>query len=121
MLYNRDYAEFCQYKQRGEMMAKETVQAVRNAEMSAAKMEKEALGKKETIIAEAHKKAKELSDFMVKEAQAKADKDIKEALHKSNIILEKAKEEAEKEVGLLIEMAKTKEDAAIDLVISNVI
>lgn len=53
-------------------MAKETVQAVRNAEMSAAKMEKEALGKKETIIAEAHKKAKELSDFMVKEAQAKS-------------------------------------------------
>ena len=72
-------------------MAKETVQAVRKAEIAAEKMIKDAQLQKETIVAEAENKAKDLSTSLLKEVE------------------------------LLLAMAKTKEQVAIDLVISNVI
>ena len=102
-------------------MAKETVQAVRKAEISAEKMERDALQKKEAIISEAQQQARELLSSSLKKAQEKADNDTREAVRRSDIILEEAREEAKKEVLLLIEMAKTKEQAAISMVISNVL
>lgn len=102
-------------------MAKETVQAVRKAEVNAERMVKEALSKKEAIISEATQKAKELSASMLKETQMNAEKEIKDAVLRSNHILEEAKKKAEKEVQLLIELAKGKEQAGIDLVVSNVV
>lgn len=102
-------------------MAKETVQAVRKAEIAADKIVKDAQINKDTIIFEAMKRAKELTASMLNDAQKDAEKKVEEAVRQSNQILEDAKKEADKEVELLKAMAKVKEQAAIDLVISNVI
>lgn len=102
-------------------MAKETVKAVRDAEIAAEKLIKESLEKKDAILSEARKKAGKILADMTDEAQKKAENDIKDAVRRSELIIEEAKKEAEKEVRQLIEMAKTKEEDAINLVISSVV
>jgi vacuolar-type H+-ATPase subunit H len=57
-------------------MAKEAVQAVRQAEINAADIEKEAIRKKEVIISESQQKAKEIIADMTRQAQAKAEQDL---------------------------------------------
>lgn len=102
-------------------MAKETVQAVRLAEQNAAQLEKEAILKKEAIIAEAQQNAKDLISTMTKQASDRANHDLDLAQKKSIEMLEASKVEAEKEVLILKEMVKRKETEAIDLVISYII
>ena len=57
-------------------MAKETVQAVRQAEMNAAEMEKEAIKKKEVIIADTHLEANNLVNNIVRQATEKAEQKL---------------------------------------------
>lgn len=102
-------------------MAKETVQAVRNAELKAAQIEKDAVQKKEEILSKAQQEARGLIASTTKDAQAKADKALAEAEKSGAGLIEAAKLNAEKEILLLKEMVKNKEQAAIDLVLSNVI
>lgn len=102
-------------------MAKETVQAVRQAELNAAQIEKEAFVKKEAILLEAQQNAKTMITSMTREAIAKAESDISAARHRGTENLEAARIKAEKEVLLIKEMIKGKEQAAINLVLSNVI
>ena len=60
-------------------MAKETVEAVRQAELDAVKLEREAALKKDAILQKASEDAKLLILSSTKEALAKASKDLKEA------------------------------------------
>lgn len=112
-------AKFMQHG--GEQMAKETVQAIKNAELSAAKLENEANRKKEEILLTAQQDAKKLISSMTNEMQEKAGRDMAETVQRSKAVMEAARLNAEKEIELLKEMVKSKEQAAIDLVISNVI
>ncbi|MBH1942350.1 hypothetical protein I5677_15720 [Mobilitalea sibirica] len=102
-------------------MAKETVQAVRQAELNAAQIEKDANLKKDAILMEAQQKATNLISSMTKEAQDKAAKALKDAELRGAEMVEAAKLKAEKEIMLMNEMLKDKEKAAIKLVISEVI
>ncbi len=102
-------------------MAKETVQAVRQAELKATQKEIEAQQKKEQILSEAGQTAKNLITSMTKEALLKAEREMEQANNQGAQILEASKQKAEKEVLLLKEMVKGKEQAAIDIVLSNLI
>lgn len=102
-------------------MAKKTVQAVRQAELDAEKMEKEALTKKEEIIAQAHLTAKTLMTSMTKEAMSKAEQALNATKLQTNEIMETSIQKAQNEVLILEEMLKSKEKSAIDLILSNVI
>jgi len=102
-------------------MAKETVEAVRQAELKAQEKEKEALGKKEAILSEAEKKAKELIASMTKQAYAKADKDLEKAKSRADEIINEAKLRSEKEILIIRELAKMKEESAISLILSEVL
>jgi vacuolar-type H+-ATPase subunit H len=102
-------------------MAKETVQAVRQAELNAAQREREAIQKKETLISEAQLNAKTIVSSMSKEALEKAERNLALANERGIEIMEAAKLKAEKEVLLMKEMAQSKEEAAINMVLSNVI
>ena len=102
-------------------MAKETVKAVRSAELSAVQIEKEAEHKKEEILLDAQQKAKSIIVSMTKEAQSKAERDLREAKEQGMAIMAAGKQRAENEIRLLNEMVKNKEQAAIELVLSNVI
>jgi len=102
-------------------MAKETVQAVRQAELNATQKEREAIEKKEAIISEAQQNAKIMVTDMTKEALEKAERNLTFANQRGIEMMEAAKQKAENEVLLMKEMAKGKEEAAINLVLSNVI
>jgi vacuolar-type H+-ATPase subunit H len=102
-------------------MAKEMVQAVRQAELKAAQMERDSAAKREAILNEAQQNAKTLITSMTKEASAKAAKELKSARLKEAETLESARIKAENEVILIREMMKGKEQAVIDLVLSEII
>ncbi len=102
-------------------MAKETVQAVRQAEMNAAEMEKEAIKKKEVIIADTHLEANNLVNNIVRQATEKAEQKLALAEEKGKELFEAARQKAEKEVALLKEIAGNKEEAAISIILSNII
>ncbi len=105
----------------GEKMAKESVQAVRQAELNAAQIEKDAAKKKDTILLGAQEEAKSTISSMTKEALAKAEEDLKLAQQSGTEFMETAVKRAEKEISLLKEMVKSKEQAAIDLILLEVI
>ena len=102
-------------------MAKETVQAVRQAELNAAQKEKDAILRKDAILSEARHNASNLIASMTKDAREKVAAKMKAAEQKSSTMSEAAKIKAEKEVMMIKEMAKRKEDAAINLVLTTVI
>jgi vacuolar-type H+-ATPase subunit H len=102
-------------------MAKETVQAVRQAELNAAQKEREANEKKEAILSEAQLNAKTMISTMTKEALEKAERNLTLANERGVEMLEAAKKKAESEVLLMKEMAQRKEEAAINLVLATVI
>lgn len=102
-------------------MAKETVQAVRQAELNATEKERNALLEKEKILSEAQQEAKALLARMTEQELNAAERNLVLANQQGVEKMEAAKKRAEKEVILMKEMAKNKEEAAINLVLSNVI
>ena len=102
-------------------MAKEIVQAVRQAEINAAETEKSALMQKEAILSEAMREANTIIATKTKQALSEADRNLILVKQQSEKLLEEATKRAEREVVLMREMAKNKEDAAVNLVLSIVI
>ena len=102
-------------------MAKETVQAVRQAELNAAQKEREASQNKETILSEAQLNAKIMITSMTKEALEKAERNLALANQQGLGRMETAKLKAVNEVLLMKEMAQRKEKVAIKLVLSTAI
>jgi vacuolar-type H+-ATPase subunit H len=102
-------------------MAKETVQAVRQAELNAAQTEREANEKREAILAEAQLNAKTMISSMTKEANEKAERNLTLANERGIELLENAKKKAESEVLLMKEMVQNKGEAAINLILATVI
>lgn len=102
-------------------MAKETVQAVREAELNAAKIEKDAAVKSEAMILKAQEDAKLLIAGKTREALLKADEMKKQAQQEGAELIESAALRAEQEILLLKEVVKSKEQAAIDLILSEVL
>ncbi|MGB8452637.1 MAG: hypothetical protein WCD89_09915 [Anaerocolumna sp.] len=102
-------------------MAIEIVQAVRQAEQEAARLEKEASFQAEAIIQKANEDAKSLISSMIREILVKAEKDLEQVQLQGSELTVTAVQKAEKEILLLKEIVKSKEQAAIDLVLSEVI
>lgn len=102
-------------------MAKETVQAVRQAELEAAGKEQEALKRKDTIILEAERGAKELIATMTKKALEKAELRKATATQVGIELLEAERQKTDSEVLLMKETALRKEAQAIQLILASVI
>jgi vacuolar-type H+-ATPase subunit H len=102
-------------------MAKETIQAVRQAELNAVNKEKDAIQKKEAILAEAHKEAGIILTTRVKQATEEAERNLVSANEQGVKLMEKVKQRVENEVVAMKEIANAKEEAAINLVLSSVI
>ncbi|MDF2820957.1 MAG: hypothetical protein K0R15_1398 [Clostridiales bacterium] len=102
-------------------MAKETVQAIREAELKASQIEKDAAGKRDEIILKAEEDAKVKISSVIKEALAKAEQDLEQAQFQGTERMKNAVIKAEQEILELKEMVKSKEQVAIDLVLAQVI
>ena len=106
-------------RNRGDMMAKDIVEAVRTAELDADKTEKDAYSKKEQIIKNAEDDAKNTSNALIKEAKQRAEAMLKTAKLQSEKLFEKANSEAQEEVKSLQSKAKQKEAEAVKLIYSE--
>lgn len=102
-------------------MAKETVEAVRQAELNAAKLEREAALKRDAILQKASEDAKLLISTKTKEALEHASKELHKADLEGEKLMDLAVKKAEQEINLLKELVKQKENTAIDLVLKEVI
>jgi vacuolar-type H+-ATPase subunit H len=102
-------------------MAKETVQAVRQAELNAAQIEKEAQQKKDNLLTEAQQNAKAIIISMTKEAQRKAEDKLREANNQAAQLISAAKQRADMEAQLMKELVRGKEQSTIDQVLSSLI
>lgn len=101
-------------------MAKETVQAVRQAELKAAQIEKEAIEKREIILQKAKEEAKKIISSAEKEDRDLSLKDLEKVQSQGTELMKTAVQRAEREILLMNEMVKRKEPAAIDLVLSEI-
>lgn len=104
----------------GDGMAKETIQAVKQAEMDAAEMEKDAHIKSEELISKALSDAKTLVSTMTKEAKASADKKLEQTKIQGASLMQEVVERTQNEITLMKELAVGKEKEAIKLVISEI-
>lgn len=102
-------------------MAIETVQAVRQAELEAVRKEQEALKRKEEIISEAERSAKELIDIRTKQALKHAEQKKAAATQTGKQLLAEAIEKSENEVLVMKEAALSREEEAIRRVLASVI
>lgn len=102
-------------------MAKETVEAVRQAELNAARLENEAITKKEQMIQKAMEDAKSIVSTRTKEALASSARELEETNIASSNLMQEAVLRAEQEISLLRELVKSKEKAATLLVLGEVI
>jgi vacuolar-type H+-ATPase subunit H len=102
-------------------VAKETVEAIRSAELNAAEIEKDALKKSESIILKARENAMSLKTSMVNEALKKAEKDVSETVQQGEEKIGFVKENVQKEILLLKKMSEEREAEAIKLVLSHII
>jgi V/A-type H+-transporting ATPase subunit G/H len=105
----------------GETMAKETVEAVRQAEINAAKLEYEATMNKEEMIQKALEDAKSLLSTCMKEALATSAKELEQTSIANDNLMKEAVLRAEQEINILKELVKSKEEAATLLVLGEVI
>lgn len=102
-------------------MARETVQAVRRAELNAAEKETEALHQQERILAEAQQKAKALLTERIKKANEEAERKLSLANQQGAKRMEDMKKRVEKESILMKDLAQSKEENAIKLVLEHVV
>jgi vacuolar-type H+-ATPase subunit H len=102
-------------------MAKETIQAVRQAELNAAQVEKDAQLKKERIISEAMQNAKTMISSMTNEAMKLSEEKVADANKKRILIMEEAKQKSDAQVTQMERIVKEKEHAAMEQVLSGII
>jgi len=102
-------------------MAMEAVQAVRQAELEAAKKEKEAVKESEVMISKAEIEAQVLLSTMKKLEQEKADKNLYKADEKAKDLMQISIQQAEQDIISLRKMVEGKEQDAILLVIAEII
>ncbi len=102
-------------------MAKETIQAVKQAELLASHSEKAAHVKGEELISKATSDAKSLVTSMVKGVLLETQQNLEEVKKQSDILMKEVVEKTNKEVMLLKELSKKKEQEAIQLVCSQII
>lgn len=102
-------------------MAIETVEAVRQAELNAAQIEKEAAKECDAIFLKAQKDADEIISSMTKEALEKAKSDLGQTKIKSKTLMKEAEKRAAEGIEKIKKTAKKKEQPAIDLVISEIV
>jgi V/A-type H+-transporting ATPase subunit G/H len=105
----------------GDEMAKETIQSIRQAELKAEQIEKDAYDKHEELINKALDEAKTIVSNMTNEAKLQGSKELELAKSQGKSIMDEVVERAEKEIMLLKELSKGKEKEAIQLVLSEII
>lgn len=102
-------------------MAKETIEAIRQAELAAEQTEKDAAGQAEDIVAKAQQTAKDTIATLTQQAKSVAAQAAKQAGKQGEDMAAAALREAEQELTALRETAKEKTPGAVARVLSELI
>lgn len=102
-------------------MARETLDAVRQAELNALKLEREAELKKDEIIQKAKEDAKILISSRTQEVKQQASQKLKVAEEQGQRFMEEAVNKATQEIQMLKEIVQGKKQTAISHVLKEVI
>lgn len=105
----------------GDEMAKETIQSIKQAELKAEQIEKDAFDKHEELINKALDEVKTIVFNMTNDAKLQSSKELELAKGQGKSIMDEVVERAEKEIMLLKELSKGKEKEAIKIVLSEII
>ena len=99
-------------------MAKETIQSIKEAELKAEQIGRDAHRESEELIHNAIKEGQTIVSNMEKETKLQSKKELEAANNQGKRLMKEVLEKTEKEIVLLKELAKGKEKEAIQLVIS---
>lgn len=102
-----------------KIMADETVQAVRNAEINAEQIEKDAFAECERIKKQADTDSKNILEKLLTKAKAKAQDALIDAKKQGEIISTEAQKEAAAEIEALKISAQSKEEKAIKAIVAE--
>lgn len=105
----------------GGEMAKDTVEAIRQAEQKALQLEKDTALQQEVILQKAKEEAEHIVAAAVKEVLEIAKLDMEKAVVQGKKIMEDATNRAEKEILQLKERVKAKEPETLSLIVSSII
>lgn len=102
-------------------MAKESVDAIREAELKAAQIEKEAMNEKNAILLKAEEEAEKIISSMTENAYAQSQEQLKKAHEQGEAYMEAAVLRAERQISLMKDVVREKEQEVINLILSEVI
>ena len=108
-------------KSGGDLVAKETILKVYEAENAADRVEADARVRAERIIEDAENKAAETSAAAVLSARKESENRIKKAIENGDALILSIEKEAEEEIKRLENAAKVKHDDAIAAVINKIV
>lgn|GEM_PF-1310159 len=102
-------------------MARETLEAVKQTEINAAKVESQALKEHDSILLRAEEKARVINSTKEKEVLERSHDEMEKAKILGNEIVQNSIVAGNEEKEKLIKMAKDKEKVAIELILSQII
>lgn len=102
-------------------MARETLDAVKNAEANAAKIESQALKEHDSILLKAEEQAISIISTKEKEALKISDEEMDKAKNLGNEMMQKSIDEGNREVEELTKKIKEDEKRAIKHILSQII
>ena len=102
-------------------MARETLEAVKQTEINASKIESQALKEHDSILLRAEEKARLIISTKEKEALEKTNAEMEKAKILGNEIVQNSILAGNEEKGKLIKKANDKEKVAIELILSQII
>ncbi len=102
-------------------MAKESVDAIREAELKAAQIEKEAINEKNAILLKAEEEAEKIISSMTEKALSQYEDELKKAQMQGESYMEAAVLRAERQISLMQDAVREKEKEVIKLILSEVV
>lgn len=102
-------------------MAKESVDAIREAELKATQIEKEAMNEKSAILLKAEEEAEKIISSMTEKAHMQSQEQLKKAQEQGESYMEAAVLRAERQISLMKDAVREKEQEVINLILSEVI
>jgi len=102
-------------------VARETLEAVKQTEINAAKVESQALKEHDSILLRAEEKARVINSTKEKEVLERSHDEMEKAKILGNEIVQNSIVAGNEEKEKLIKMAKDKEKVAIELILSQII
>lgn len=101
-------------------MATEAIEAIKRAELEAAKIERDAIKERDAILASAQSKSKDIIDEMTRDAAKKAQFDLDNTQKECGSFIKEAEEKASLQIKQLTEKLTQNREKVIEYIINEI-